>query len=92
MHAVWGLLEEIALDESVRFAAAIVEDEAGRESCVLSPWNSIQDTAALETALAKLDAAKIEVRLHDGRLDPSASTTVSLSWLAQSKARGKKKE
>ncbi len=92
MYAVWGLLQEIALDEAVRFASTILEDEAGRESCVLSPWNALQDPAAIQTALFKLDAAKIEVRLQDGRLDPAASAVVSLSWLAQVKTRSKKKE
>ena len=92
MYAVWGLMEEIALDEAVRFAAAILADEAGRESCVLSPWNFIQEPAVLQTVLAKLDGAKIEVRLQDGRLDPAASAVASLSWLAQAKARGKKRE
>jgi hypothetical protein len=92
MYALWSLVETAALDESVRFASALLEEEAVKESCTLSPWNAIQEPAALETVLRKLDAGKIDVRLHEGRLDPAATTAVSLSWLAQTRARGKKKE
>ena len=91
-YALWGLVESAALDEAVRFAAALVEEEATKESCTLSPWNAIQEPASLETALRKLDAGKIDVRLHEGRLDPAATIAVSLSWLAPSRSRGKKKE
>jgi len=92
MYALWGLIEEAALDETVRFATALLESEAAQESCVLSPWNSIREPAALETVLRKLDGAKLEVRLHEGRLDPAPAAAVSLSWLAQSRARGKPKK
>ena len=92
LYALWGLIESVALDEAVRFASGLLEEEAVKESCTLSPWNAIGEPAALETALRKLDAGKIEVRLHEGRLDPPATAAVSLSWLAQSRARKPKKD
>ncbi|MCX5793913.1 MAG: hypothetical protein NTY77_00265 [Elusimicrobia bacterium] len=91
-YALWGLVEAAALDEAVRFAAALLEEEAATESCTLSPWNALQEPAALEIVLRKLDAGKLDVRLHEGRLDPPATTAVSLSWLAQSRARKPKKD
>jgi len=91
-YALWGLVEAAALDEAVRFAAALVEEEAAKESCTLSPWNALQEPAALETVLRKLDAGKLDVRLHEGRLDPAATTAVSLSWMAQARARKPKKD
>ena len=92
LYALWGLVEAAALDEAVRFAAALLEEEAAQEACVLSPWNALLEPAALEIALRKLDAGKLDVRLHEGRLDPAATTAVSLSWLAQSRARKPKKD
>ena len=59
---------------------------------MLSPWSPLADAGALQTALRKLDGAKIELSLRDGRLDPAASIAVSVSWLAQARSRGKKKE
>jgi hypothetical protein len=69
-----------------------LEEEATKESCTLSPWNVIQEPATLEIVLRKLDAGKLEIRLHEGRLDPSATIAVSLSWLAQTRARKPKKD
>jgi hypothetical protein len=92
LYALWGLIESAALDEAVRFAAGLLEEEAAKEACTLSPWTPLSEPAVLETALRKLDAGKIEVRLHEGRLDPPATTAVSLSWLAQSRARKPKKD
>ena len=87
---VWDLAEEAALDESIRFATAILEDEALKESCELSPLTSLTDGAALETVLKKLDGAKIGVTSADGKLAPAASAACSLSWLSKTKGRGKK--
>ncbi|HAM35806.1 MAG TPA: hypothetical protein DEB40_13325 [Elusimicrobia bacterium] len=92
MYALWGLIEETALDEAVRFATSLLEQEAAKESCVLSPLSALQDAAVLETVVRKLDGSKLEIRLHEGRLDPAPSGAVSLSWVAQSKSRGKPKK
>jgi hypothetical protein len=89
--ALWTILQETALDETVHFVAALIEEEAAKETCVLSPWSPVTDPGALEVVLRRLDSSKIDVRLQDGRLDPSASIAVSLSWLVQSKSRTKKK-
>ncbi len=91
-NALWDIIETAAIEETVRFATALLEEEAGKESCALSPWNAIQEPALLETVLRKLDGAKIEVLLRDGRLEPAPATAVSLSWLAQSRARKPKKD
>jgi hypothetical protein len=88
---LWPILEEHALDEAVRFASALLSDEAEKDNCELSPLNPLASPEALEAALRKLDAAnKLGVSLVEGRLSPSASLAVSQSWLAKSKAKGRK--
>lgn len=88
---LWPILEEHALDEAVRFASALIADEAEKDNCELSPLNALTQAEALEAALRKLDAGvKLGVTLKDGRLAPSASLAVSQSWLAKSKAKGRK--
>lgn len=82
-----GLIADTALDECVRFCTSLLEDEAAKDSCELSPINSLSDDAALEAAVAKLDGGKIGTSVENGRLAPSASVAVSLSWLAKSKAK-----
>jgi hypothetical protein len=75
----------------VRFASALISDEAEKDNCELSPLNPLASPEALEAALRKLDAAaKLGVTLVDGRLAPAASLAVSQSWLAKSKAKGRK--
>jgi len=87
---LWPILEEHALDEAVRFASALISDEAEKDNCELSPLNPISSAEALEAALRKLDAgSKLGLSLVDGRLSPSASLAVSQSWLAKSKAKRK---
>ncbi len=88
---LWPVLEEHALDEAVRFASALLADEAEKDNCELSPLNHLASLETLEIALRKLDAAaKLGVTLADGRLAPPASLVVSQSWLAKSKAKGRK--
>ena len=87
---VWDLAEEAALDEAIRFATAILEDEAVKESCELSPLTPLSDAAVLETMMKKLDASKIGVSTEGGKLKPAASAACSLSWLSKTKGRGKK--
>lgn len=88
--ALWPILEEHALDEAVRFASALISDEAEKDNCELSPLNPLVQAEALEVALRKLDAAnKLGVSLSEGRLSPAASLAVSQSWLAKSKAKRK---
>ncbi|PIR15289.1 MAG: hypothetical protein COV48_15180 [Elusimicrobia bacterium CG11_big_fil_rev_8_21_14_0_20_64_6] len=88
---LWPILEEHALDEAIRFASGLIADEAEKDNCELSPLNEITAPEALEAALRKLDAtAKLGVALDGGRLTPSASLAVSQSWLAKSKAKGRK--
>jgi hypothetical protein len=90
-EGLWPILEEHALDEAVRFASALIADEAEKDNCELSPLNPISTAEALETALRKLDAeAKLGVKLDSGRLSPATSIAVSQSWLAKSKAKGRK--
>jgi hypothetical protein len=88
--ALWPLLDETALDECVRFASNILADEAEKDNCELSPINVLGDGAALEAVVRKLDGAKLGVSLDGGRLAPKACLAVSLSWLAKSKAKGRK--
>lgn len=88
--ALWPVLEETALDEAVRFASNLLADDAEKDGCELSPLTALTDPAALETALRKLDGAKLGVALEEARLAPAASLCVSLSWLAKSKAKGRK--
>jgi hypothetical protein len=88
--ALWPVLEETALDECVRFASNILSDEAEKDNCELSPINVLGDGAALEAVVRKLDGAKLGVAFQDGRLTPKACLAVSLSWLAKSKAKGRK--
>lgn len=88
--SLWDIAEEAALDEAVRFAAALLEDEAAKESCELSPITALTEPAALEAAVRKLEGPKIGVGLDSGKLSPPASAACSLSWIAKSKAKGKK--
>ena len=92
MRALWEILEAVALDEAVRFATQLLEEEAAKDSCVLSPLNPIQDPAALDCALRKLEGSKLDMSFREGRIEPPPSVAVSASWLAQSKARGKSKK
>ena len=88
---LWPILEEHALDEAVRFASVLISDEAEKDNCELSPLNEISSPEALEAALRKLDAGnKLGVSFAEGRLTPAASLVVSQSWLAKSKAKGRK--
>lgn len=88
---VLAVVEELALEETVRFASALIEQEAAAEACELSPISPLSEPGALQTALGKLDGSKIAVSLAEDRLLPSASRVVSLSWLAKSKHSGKRK-
>lgn len=88
--ALWPVLEETALDEAVRFASNLLADDAEKDNCDLSPINELSSADVLEAALRKLDGAKLGVSLDGGRLAPAASLCVSLSWLAKSKAKGRK--
>lgn len=84
---LWPLIQEHALEECVRFVSSLLADEAAKDSCELSPITALCEAGALEAAVRKLDGSKIGVQAADGRLSPSASTAVSLSWLAKSKAK-----
>ena len=88
--ALWPVLEETALEEAVRFASNLLADDAEKDGCELSPINPLTAADALEAAVRKLDGAKLGVALDGGRLAPAASLCVSLSWLAKSKAKGRK--
>ncbi len=81
------LIDDYALDECVRFVASLLEDEAAKDSCELSPISALSEEPALEAVIKKLDGGKIGVGILNGRLSPAASTAVSLSWLAKSKAK-----
>ncbi len=89
-EALWPILEETALDECVRFASGLLADEAAKDNCELSPISPVVSCDALSAAARKLDASKLGVAVVDGRLAPAASLAVSLSWLAKSKAKGRK--
>jgi hypothetical protein len=88
--ALWPVLDETALDECVRFASNILADEAEKDNCELSPINALGEASALEAVVRKLDGAKLGVSIDGGRLSPKACLAVSLSWLAKSKAKGRK--
>jgi hypothetical protein len=88
--AIWPVLDETALDECVRFASNILADEAEKDNCELSPINTLAEGPALEAVVRKLDGAKLGVALDGPRMTPPATLAVSLSWLAKSKAKGRK--
>ena len=88
--ALWPVLDATALDECVRFASNIIADEAEKDNCELSPITPLSEGQALEAAVRKLDGAKLGVAVADGKLTPTACLAVSLSWLAKSKAKGRK--
>jgi hypothetical protein len=88
---LWSLLRAAALDETVRFAASLLSDEAAKDVCELSPINPLSGTETLQTVLRKLEGSKVGVSLEEGALKPTASAAVSLSWLSKSKAKGKSK-
>lgn len=90
-EGLWPILTEVGLDEAVRFASNIIADEAEKDNCELSPLTTLSEAPALEVVLRKLDGAKLGVTALEGRLFPSASVAVSLSWLAKSKAKGRSK-
>ncbi len=85
------IIEEAALDEAARFATALIEEEAARESCELSPITPLSEPAALSALLRKLAGSKIGVSLSEARLAPASSRALCLSWIAKSKAKGKAK-
>jgi hypothetical protein len=87
---LWPVLNETALDECVRFASNILADEAEKDNCELSPISPLTDAAALEAVVRQLDGGKLGVAVENGRLTPEACLAVSLSWLAKSKAKGRK--
>ena len=87
---LWLVLEEVALDECVRFASALLADDAEKDNCELSPMTTLTEAPALEATLRKLDGAKLGVAFDAGKLSPATSLVVSLSWLAKSKAKGRK--
>ena len=88
---LWPVAQEVLLEEAVRFATSLLDDEAARESCELSPITTLAQASEVEAALKKLDGSKIGVSLEGGRLKPPATLAVSLSWLSKSKTRGKSK-
>jgi hypothetical protein len=88
--ALWPVLEETGLDEAVRFASNLLADDAEKDNCELSPINELSSADAVEAAVRKLDGSKLGVGVEGGRLVPAASVCVSLSWLAKSKAKGRK--
>ncbi len=87
---LWAVLEEVALDECIRFASNIIADEAEKDNCELSPLTELSDGPALQVVVRKLDAAKLGVSVNEECLVPAACLAVSLSWLAKSKAKGRK--
>jgi hypothetical protein len=89
-EGLWPVLEETALDECVRFAAGLLADEAAKDNCELSPLTALSGAEALEAVVRKLDGAKLRVSIDGGALAPAASLAVSLSWLAKSKAKGRR--
>ena len=88
---LWQIVVAVALEDAVAFATRLLQDDAEKESCELSPLSALAEPAAVETAVRKLDGSKIGVAAAEGRLSPAASSAVSLSWLAKSKARSKPK-
>ena len=86
---VFDVVEDVALEDVVRFAGSILEQEAALEACELSPLTILSETPALELSLRKLDGSKIGLGLSDGKLTPLASRACSLSWLAKSKSKKK---
>jgi hypothetical protein len=90
-EALWPVLEETGLDECVRFASGLLADEAAKDNCELSPLNALTAADAQAAAVRKLSGDKIGVSTAEaGGLSPAASSAVSLSWLAKSKAKGRK--
>ncbi|MDE2038481.1 MAG: hypothetical protein KGO96_03070 [Elusimicrobia bacterium] len=87
---LWELAQQVALEEAVRFATAILEDEAAKESCELSPLSPISEASALGALVRKLDGSKIGVEASGGALTPEATTACGVSWLSKTKARGRK--
>lgn len=83
------VIEAVALEDALRFTTAILEQEASDEGCLLSPFTSLSDAAALELICRKLESSKIGVSLSEGKLAPAATLACSLSWLAKSKSKGK---
>lgn len=86
---VLDVIEDVALEEAVRFAGSLLEQEAALEACELSPLTILSDAPALELSLRKVEGSKIGVGISDGKLTPSASRACSLSWLAKSKSKKK---
>jgi hypothetical protein len=88
---LWPIVCDVALEDAVAFASRILQDDAERDACELSPLSTLGEAVAIETVVKKLEAAKIGVSLNEGRLRPEATLAVSQSWLSKSKAKGKTK-
>ena len=83
--ALWALIEEAALEDAVRFATSLLEQEAAQEGLELSPLSFLTGSKALGMVLEKLPGSKIGLSLAGEFLDPPASRAVSLSWLAKAR-------
>jgi hypothetical protein len=85
--SLWPIIAQAGLDECFRFANNLIGDEAAKDACELSPIAVLSSPEALSQAFSRIDSSKINVSFSDGRLLPSASSAVSVSWLARGRAR-----
>lgn len=80
-----ALLWESALEECRKFAIDLIDAEAKKDACELSPTSPLLNPEALDAAVKKLEGHKIGVTFSENRLMPSASSASTLSWISKIK-------
>ncbi|MBI4054963.1 MAG: hypothetical protein HY402_02395 [Elusimicrobia bacterium] len=79
---LWQTIQEVALEEALRFALGLLESEAAQEQCALGPpviLTAPEDRLAL---FKILELEKIGVALSkDGEWEPSACSAFLVGWL-----------
>ncbi len=84
------LVWEMALDECRKFAVEIINSEAQKDSCELSPVSLLLTPEIVAAAVKKMDGSKIGIGFQDGRITPLLSSVAALSWVSKIKKKKSK--
>ncbi len=85
-----ALVWEMALEECRKFAVEIINSEAQKDSCELSPVSLLLKPEIQEAAVKKMDGSKIGISFQEGRLTPLLSSVAALSWVSKIKKKKSK--
>lgn len=82
-----SLAQEVCLEETVRFALSLIEEEAKEEKCELSPIQNIATPPLLQTLFVELETEKIGVSWKENQPFPIATAVFSVSWIAKKRTK-----